>query len=398
MIASYSYSARDPLGAIRTGLINAESADAASHQLRRDGFEVIKIDEEGAASSFLSGRISKKDIIYTTSQLAIMVETGITIACALDTIVQQESNAKLQSLLSGLHQAVEAGEDFSSALARHPKYFDETYVSLIRASEATGSLGEMLDRIAMYMSNEQDTRSKIRSAMTYPAAMLTLSIAVTVFLLVFIMPKFEPLFNRPGAKLPASTKFLMTVSDSMLSYWFIWLASVVALIVGFIVLRRTDKGRSIIDYAKIHAPIIGMLFRKIALTRSIRTLGTMLTSGVSVLDALQLSSEVSGNVHYRRMWVEVKKEVTTGRRICDALRRHDLAPPMLVSMISSGENSGRLDSVLGRVSSYYDREVENTIKTTTGLIEPIMITCMGIIVGGIAMSLLLPIFSLSRPT
>ena len=397
MVATFNYSARDPLGSIHAGSVVAGTVDEAVQQLRRDGFQVVKIDAEAGVPDFLSARISKNDIIYVTSQLAIMVETGITIATALETITDQEPNAKLKRLLTDVQQAVEAGEDFSAALARYPKYFDETYVSLIRASEATGTLGEMLDRIAAYLQKEKETRGKVRSALAYPVAMLSLSLGITIFLLVYILPKFEPLFTRPGAKLPASTKFLMTLSESLLGYWYLWIFGCVAVVVSFVLFKRTDTGHNMLDYAKLNIPVVGSLFRKVAITRSIRTLGTMLSSGVSVLDALQLSSEVAGNVYYRRMWEGVIEQVATGKRICESLDGNQLMPPMLIRMISSGEDSGKLDKILQRVSAYYDTEVENAIKTTTALIEPIMITFMGVVIGGIAMSLLLPIFSLSKP-
>ncbi len=398
MPISFLYKARDPLGQIIEGTLEAETEDEAMQRLRREGFTPLLVEEEGAdVSALFARRVTKTDIIYLTNQMAIMVETGITISAALDTIAEQEDNPKLRNVLTDLKEAVEAGEDFSVALARHQKLFDETYVALIRASEATGTLGEMLHRIASYMRNEKETRNKVRSALTYPGAMLTLSIGVTAFLLTYIMPKFEPLFSRPGVKLPASTKVLMKLSDGMIHHWYLWIAGIVALIVAFIFMKRTPGGRRCFDYAKIHAPVFGQLFRKVAISRSIRTLGTMIASDVSMLDSLKLCADVSGNAFYRELWLQVLDEVTSGRKICESIAGNPLLPPILVRMISSGEDTGKLDVVLERVSAYYDNEVDTAIKTATSLIEPIMITVMGVVVGGIAMSLLLPIFSLSKP-
>jgi type IV pilus assembly protein PilC len=398
MPVSFLYKARDPLGHLIEGTLEASSQEEATQRLRRDGFQVVMLEEEGGELAAIFGRrVTKTDIIYLTNQLAIMVETGITIADALETIAEQEDSPALQRMLKDLKEAVEGGEDFSTALARHPKYFDETYVALIRASEATGTLGAMLDRIAGYMRSEKETRGKVRSALTYPCAMLTLSIGVTTFLLTYIMPKFEPLFSRPGVKLPKSTKMLMAVSDTMIGQWYFWIAGVIALIVGFVLLKRTASGKRFFDYAKIHTPVFGPLFRKVAISRSIRTLGTMMASGVSVLDSLQLCADVSGNCYYRELWLDVLDQVTSGKQICEAVAGNPLLPPMLVRMISSGEDTGKLDVVLDRVSAYYDNEVDTAIKTATSLIEPVMISFMGVVVGGIAMSLLLPIFSLSKP-
>ncbi|NIL98665.1 MAG: type II secretion system F family protein, partial [Planctomycetales bacterium] len=389
MPLTFLYKARDPLGNVYEGKVDAPSAEEATQQLRRDGYHVLDIAEENADFSFFfSQRVSRSDVIYVTSQLAIMVETGISIAHALATILEQEDNPALRQLLTDLKNSVEAGEDFSTALARHPECFDNTYVSLIRASEATGSLGEMLNRVAQYLEKEREIRGKVRAAMAYPLVMAVTSVGVTIFLLTYIFPKFEPLFKRPGANLPKLTVFLVQISDALLAHWYLWLVAAIATVVALIFFRRTPTGQRTFDYLKINSPVIGPLFRKVAITRSIRTLGTMTTSGVPVLDSLQLSADVAGNYYYQQLWQDVINQVTTGKRICEALAGNPLCPPILVRMIAAGEDAGKLDAVLQKVSGYYDDEVDQAIKTTTRLIEPVMIAVMGVVVGGIAMSLL----------
>ncbi len=396
--STFAYTVRDPLGNTHNGSIEAASQDEATQQLRRDGFQVVEIEEEDVGGlAFLQKGISRNDVIYMTSQLAIMIETGITVAAALQIIAGQETNPTLAALLEDICKDVEGGEDFSAALAKHPKQFDETYVSLVRASEATGMLAEMLERIAVYLRKGLETRSKVRSAMAYPAAMATLAISVTIFLLTFILPKFEPMFNRQGVNLPKPTIVMMAASQILMGYWYLWLAGLAALVIGFLYARRTERGRWAIDWVKIHMPILGPLFRKVSISRGIRTLGTMVASGVSVIQALELTAQVSGNLYYRRIWEDVLDQVTQGKQIHAALKGHSLVPRMLVQMIASGEDTGKLDMVLMRVSDYFDNEVDTSIKTTTSLIEPIMITVMGVVVGGIGMALLLPIFSLSKP-
>jgi type IV pilus assembly protein PilC len=212
-----------------------------------------------------------------------------------------------------------------------------------------------------------------------------------------VLPKFAPLFNRPGAKLPAITKVMMTASDSLLHWWWAWLAGIVALIVAFLIFRRTNAGRQSIDTVKIKLPLMGTLFRKIAISRSIRTLGTMIASGVPMLEAIKLSAAVAGNFHFERLWNDVGSQVTEGNRIADSLMRSPLFPRMLIQMIRSGEETGKLDKVMLKISNFYDQEVDTTVKATTSMVEPIMITVMGVVVGGIGMGLLLPIFSLSKP-
>ena len=392
---TFAYTARDPLGNMHDGTIDATSLDEAKQLLLRDGFSVLKIGEDDGGSLFPK-RIRRTDIINVTTQLAIMVDTGITLSAALDGIAEQEENPTLKALLLDLQQGVEGGDDFSKVLAKHPKQFDATYRALIQASEQTGQLAEMLETIASYMQKELETKSKVKAAMAYPMVMAGVAIAVTVFLLTYILPKFEPLFSRKGVQLPKITVVLMTVSNSLLGYWWAWLLGAIALTGAFLYFRSTEFGRRTIDQVKISMPVLGPVFRKITISRSVRTLGTMIASGVSILEALKMASAVAGNYHYQLLWSRVHDEVTTGSRICESVGRTPLLPSTLVQMIGSGEETAKLDEVLQKVSVHYDSEVETAIKTATSMIEPVMICVMGIIVGGIAMGLLLPIFSLSR--
>ncbi len=232
--------------------------------------------------------------------------------------------------------------------------------------------------------------------MAYPAVMMVMAAGVTVFLLVYIMPKFTPMFQSKGTELPGATLLMMAISDALLGYWYLWLAGAAATVAAFAYGRRTEPGRRTLDWVRINAPIIGPMSRKVTISRSIRTLGTMLQSGVPIMDALKLAGEVSGNYYYECLWQHVLDEVAGGKRVCEVLAGNPLFPRVLVQMIASGEETGKLDSVLQRVSVYYDREVETSIKATTSMIEPIMIAVMGVVVGTIGLALLLPIFSLSR--
>jgi type IV pilus assembly protein PilC len=393
---SFAYRVRDPLGNLLSGTLDAASREDASQQLRRDGFDVLELEEDGNLA-LLRRRVSKNEIIYTTSQLSIMVDTGITLSAALAGIVEQEENPTLRKVLVDLRESVESGEDFSTALARHPKLFDRTYVSLVKASEASGTMGAMLDRIAGYLRKEVETRSKIRASMAYPAVMMVMAAGVSIFLLTYILPQFKPLFEARGDLLPKSTRIMMAVSTFLLAYWYVWALLVVLLVVGFVLGKRTERGRRMWDWVKISLPLIGPTYRKVIISRSLRTLATMIAAGVSIVDSIRLSAEVAGNCHYERLWMDVLDRVTAGKRIHEALVGNPLFPSVLVQMITSGEETGKLDYVLERVSSYYDQEVEASLKTTTSLIEPIMIAVMGVVVGTIGLALLLPIFSLSKP-
>lgn len=393
---NYRYRVSQRSGEIRSGQIEAASVNEAEAKLREPGAQILEIEEITADAPLLPRRVTKQELIYVTAQLAIMVETGVTLSAALGGIVQQEENSTLRKVLAALKNDVENGENFSDALAKHPRLFDRTYITLIKASEATGALGAMLERIAVYLRKELETRGKVRAAMAYPTVMLVIAVAVTIFLLTYILPKFTPLFKSRGTKLPGPTLLMMNLSDGLLHYWWAWLALAAGLIAGFIFLKRTENGRTTLDWLKINAPLFGPLMRKVTISRSVRTLGAMLGSGVPMLESIRLAAEVSGNVHYERLWNTVLDEVTGGRRICEVLQRSTLFPRVLVQMIACGEETAKLDMVLERVSGYYDQEVETSIKATTSMIEPIMISVMGVVVGTIGLALMLPIFSLSK--
>lgn len=392
---NFEYTVRDPLGKTHDGEVEAANREEATQLLRRDGFQVLELQEAGEGLALLPKRIKKSDIICTVNQLAVMVDTGITLADALEGICEQEENPALSKLLKEIKGDVESGEDFSKALAKHPKYFDQTFIAMIRASEQTGTMGEMLEQASANMLYEMETRRKVRGALAYPGAMLAISFIVTIFLLTYVLPKFAPLFARKNIDLPATTVMLMDMSALLLNHWVAWIIGAVLLVVGFVMWRRTHQGRVALDWLRIHSPIVGTMLRKVAISRSIRTLGTMLRGGVPLLDALEISGEVSGNHFFKQTWLRAVNDITQGKRIRDALATSTLFPPTLLQMISCGEETGTLDNVLSKVSKHYDSEVDSALKVATRLIEPIMIVAMGGVVACIAYSLLLPVFQLS---
>lgn len=394
---TFTYQARDSLGKLIEGTLDVESRDEAAARLKRDGLVMVVLEEETGGLDLLPRRVSQSEIIYLSSQLAVMVDTGINLSTALRGIAEQETNPALKAVLTDLHARVEGGEDFSTSLARHPRQFDKTFVALIKAAEQTGQLSEMLETVAIYLRNRLETKQKIRAALAYPSIMAVLAVGVTIFLLTYILPKFEPLFSRKGIKLPRPTIIMMGLSDLLIDYWPAWIALAFATLATYLIGRRTDAGRKVLDWIAIYLPVAGALNRKITISRSLRTLGTMVASGVSMLEAIRLTGEVSGNYYFEQVWQRVLNGVTQGERIVDSLKGEPLLPPTLVQMIGAGEETGKLDTVLAKVSSYYDREVEISLKATTSMLEPLMICAMGFVVGGIALGLLMPIFQLSRP-
>jgi type IV pilus assembly protein PilC len=324
-----------------------------------------------------------------------MVDTGISLATALDGIHEQCDNPTLRRILGEIKDRVESGGDFSNALEQYPKYFDKSFVALIKASEQTGQLAEMLDTVSGYMQAEVETRAKVTGALAYPGIMATIAFGITIFLLTYIMPKFIPVFESKGIDLPWTTDFLIFLSGSLIGYWYLWILGVVVFGGSFYYAVRTTTGRLVKDFVTINVPVIGPVVRKVIISRCLRTLGAMVESGVSMLDAIQLTAEVSGNQYYETVWLEVIDSISQGNRICDTLFKSSLFPKTVVQMIASGEESGKLDFVLRKVSGFYDKEVDASLKTVTSMIEPLVILLMGGVVGTIGFSIMLPIFKLS---
>jgi type IV pilus assembly protein PilC len=397
----FQYKVSDGAGETHTGTIEAGNVSEALRRLRRDGNYVLAIDtargeDEGPERQLLPRRVTRKEILYATSELAVMVDTGITLSAALGNIIEQSENPTLAGVLKDLKNIVESGEDFSNALSKYPKLFDKTFVQLVKASEASGSMGSMLDRIVEQGRKDLDSEGKVRTAMAYPMVMLVASIAASIFLLTYVFPKFAPIFRGKGITLPLPTRVMITISDALTGYWYVILGIGGAGIGGWMWFRRTKTGQRFTDTLKLGMPVIGQMFRKAAISRSIRTLAMTISSGVPMLQAIRLCGQVSGNVLFEEDWDKVADGVNEGQQIHECMNQLTRFPRSLVQMIASGEKTGRLGSVLSRLSDFYDRELENAIKTTTTLIEPIMVCFMGVVVGSIAMALLLPIFTLSR--
>lgn len=397
----FAYTARDLTGKPRTGTIAAASVAEAAAQLRQDGLFVISLAEEKAqavataAASMWKKRVSRSEIIAITAQLAVMVDAGVPLAQAVRGGASQSVNPAMRELLDRVASHVEAGEPFSAALARFPKYFDRTYVNLIRASEASGATAAMLERLAQQMQAEQETKQKVVGALIYPAAMLMMCISTSTFLLTYVFPKLTPMFTARKIDLPAPTKVLMFLSSALTGYWYLFLIAIVA-ITGFLLYARNQPwGRRALDWMWLRLPILGPMLKKVALSRSLRTLATTVNAGVPMLESLKLSANVSGNVWYEEAWTKVSEQVTGGRQIYQSLEGHPLFPPTLLQMIGSGESTGRLGPVLAKVSDAFDREVANAIKAATSMIEPLMVFIMGGVIGTIALAMLLPIFKLS---
>lgn len=403
---NYRYQVRNAQGQVQVGVLGADSAASAAAVLRNQGMHVMSVSTVGAAASangllqklkdLNGGNPTQKHVLDFTTQLAVMIRAGINLRTALEGIAEQTTHVKFKKVITQLRTDVEGGKQFSEALLRHPKLFGPLYVNMVRASEMSGSFSKMLDRIAAYIGQQIETRKMVIGAAIYPSVIGTLAIAVTVFLLTFVLPKFYQVFEGKEDVLPWATTFLMNVSKGMVAYWPYLVGGLVAIVGGGYAFTRTEVGAFWVDTLKLRVPIVRAMFRALYISRSLQTMGQLVNAGVPLLDTLAITGDISGNQLFKGMWKRVYTNVKSGKKITAALAKDSLLPKAVTQMISAGEESGKLGEVLDEISSYYARQLKDAIKAVTGMIEPIMILMMGTVVGFIAMAIILPIFKMSQ--
>ena len=397
---NYHFESRNASGQVSAGVIGAQSLSAASQMIRSRGEYILALspteERKSSRKQFsLTFGPGMKDVQSFTSQLAVMIRAGISLRSAIEGISEQTPNPKFKEMLLTMRKDIEGGRQFSEALMRYPKTFSPLYINMVKASELSGGFSKMLERIAVYLDQQIDTRNQVRGAMVYPAIIAFMAISVTIFLLAFVLPRFTSLFAGKERLLPAPTKLLMFLSDFMINYWYILLAMAVATVWSVSLMLKTEWGQLWFDKAKLTVPLFKTLFRALYISRSLHTMGQLINAGVPMLDTLAITADISGNIFYKRLWRSVYGAVKQGKKIAAPLQRSPLLPRSVVQMISAGEESGKLGEVLDQVSDYYARELRSVIKTVTAMIEPLMIVIMGAVVGFIAMSIILPIFKMS---
>lgn len=339
---------------------------------------------------------NRKDILNFTNQLAVMLRAGISLQDALESIGSQIQKLKFRTIVMDLKNQIEGGKSFSQALSEHPDVFNNLYINMVAAAEISGSMSSMLQQLSEYLDQEAETRSQVISAMIYPIIIAVMAVTCVTFLLTFVLPRFLVVFEGKEHLLPTPTKIIMAMSMSIRTYWFIIFPAIGGLFLGFWFLtRKTQAGKYWWDVAKLKIPLLKTLCRSLYITRSMHTMGVLTNAGVPILDTLSITSQITGNALYENMWKGVFEEVRQGKKIAASLSQYTLMPGNVMQMIQSGEESGTLGDVLNDISQFYARELRTVIKTVTSMIEPIMIVVMGVLVGFIAMSIILPIFKMS---
>lgn len=405
----FTYRARRTEGGdLVRGTVEADDHAAAVRELRRQGLAILSVelgDLQAAVGEEtdpqrrrrrLAKAMSKDDVVAFCQQLSVMLRTGVPLAESLDTFAAQAAKKDVREFVTLIKDDVCEGEDFSAVLARYPETFPTILVSLMRAAEASGKLDEMLARVAKDLAKSRKTAKQIKGAMMYPAIMLVVAILAVAVIMVFVLPKFGPLFRAQGDRLPAPTKALVWLSGFLRTGWTIYVPVMLAVAGAFWWWSRSAAGRVMIDTMKLRTPVLGHMFRCLYLVRFSSTMATLLAAGVSLVDVVRICKDVTGNVHYTRLWVLLEERISKGQEIAPTFREFDFVPRNVVAMIASGEKSGRLPEVLEHAAHAAEEDLDIAVKSTTSLVEPIMIVGMGAVVGGIASAMLLPIFNMSK--
>ncbi|CAN5862098.1 type II secretion system F family protein [soil metagenome] len=396
-MAKFQWEATTRTGEKRKGAMEAETAEIVENRLRADGMSINKVKREPRQIniSFGSG-VAPKDLQIFTRQLATMIDAGLPLVQCLDILAAQTPNKAFQRILGMVKSSVEQGSTFSEALKKHPRVFDDLYVNLVAAGEVGGILDTILNRLAIYIEKNVKLKGQIKSAMFYPVGILVVAIGVIAVMLVKVIPTFEDMYRNMGnAELPKATQVVIGISHSFMNRWYMYVGGLVGVIVGSGMMRRTERGKEIFDRMLLRLPVIGPTLRKIVVARFTRTLGTLLASGVPILDALDICARTSGNKVVEKGILRAREKISEGHDMAGPLADSRVFPAMVVQMIGVGEQTGAMDQMLNKIADFYEEEVDSAVTAMTSLIEPIMMAFLGVVVGGLIIAMYLPIFNLA---
>lgn len=395
----WAWEAKTKNGDVKKGEMEAFDAEAVNTRLRSLGFQPVKVKKKPREINLSGlpgmGGVTQKDLVVFTRTFATMIDAGLPLVQCLDILAGQVDNPAMRAVLVAVKTKVESGSTFADGLKDHPKVFDELYVQLVAAGEVGGILDTILNRLAAYIEKNEKLKRKVKGAMTYPVIVLVVAIAVTAVLMLKVTPTFEKMFKDFGGALPAPTQFVVDLSNWMQAYAFHMAGAIVAAVVGFRAFLSNPKGRVLWDKFVLKTPIFGPVVRKVAVARFTRTLGTMISSGVPILDALDVVAKTAGNRTVEAAIYYVRAKISEGKNIAGPLLETGVFPPMVVQMIGVGEATGAMDQMLSKVADFYDDEVDVAVAGLTSMIEPLMMVFLGGVVGGFLIAMYLPIFGLA---
>lgn len=391
----YVWEGRDKSGKRVTGTMTASDETSVRADLRRQGIAPSKVRKK--RDNMRGGKVKPADIAIFSRQLSTMLISGIPMVQAFDIVASGVDKPSVRNLILAIKADVESGTSLHEALAKHPLYFDDLYVNLVRAGEQAGALDTLLDKIATYKEKSEAIKKKVKKALFYPAAVLIVAFVVTLILMIYVIPEFQGLFKGFGANLPAFTLFVIGISNHV-RHQGIWIAIVIGIGVWLFSnsYKRSRKLRETMDRISLKIPIIGPILEKAALARYARTLSTMFAAGVPLVEALESVAGACGNIIYENAVLKIRDEVATGQRLQKAMEARELFPNMVVQMIAVGEEAGSLDSMAAKVATFYEAEVDNAVDSMSSLLEPLIMVILGVIVGGLVVAMYLPIFHLGE--
>ena len=394
----FLWEAKTKAGETRKGEMEAGDAEAVNNRLKTLGLNPVKVKKKPLELHFKIpglGGVQSKDLLIFTRQFATMIDAGLPLVQCLDILATQMDNAAFKTVVFAIKAKVESGSTFADALKDHPKVFDELYVQLCAAGEVGGILDTILNRLAVYKEKNEKLKRKVKGAMIYPAIVLIVGVLVTALLLLKVTPVFEKMFSDFGSALPAPTQVVVDLSNFLQKYILHMIGTIVVSVVAFVAFYRNPRGRRIFDRVSLKSPIVGDVLRKVAVARFTRTLGTMISSGVPILDALDVTAKTAGNRIIEDGIYYVRGKISEGKNIAGPLLETKVFPPMVVQMIGVGEATGAMDAMLNKIADFYDDEVDTAVAGLTSMIEPIMMVFLGGVVGGFLIAMYLPIFSLA---
>ena len=397
----FSWEGKTRTGAQQKGEMEAPNEAAVMAQLRRQGIMPSKIRERGRGMDLklsipgFDPKITSKDLVVFTRQFATMIDAGLPLVQCLDILSRQQPNRTFKKILIQVKESVESGSTFADALKRHPKAFDELYVNLVAAGEVGGILDTILNRLAAYIEKALKLKKQVKSAMTYPTTIIGIAVVVIAVILIFVIPAFEKMFADFGGTLPMPTQVVINLSNFIQRYILVIIGGFMGTVWLIKRIYRTPKGREKIDDWALKTPIFGILIRKVAVAKFTRTLGTMISSGVPILDGLEIVAKTAGNKTVEKAIYRVRQSISEGKTIAEPLEKSGVFPPMVCQMIAVGEQSGAIDTMLNKIADFYDDEVDDAVGNLTAMMEPLLMLFLGTTVGGLVVAMYLPIFKLA---
>ena len=394
-MAVFTYSGRGT-GGTMTGEIEAPDRTAAVGELRKRAILVTKIQERagGKSPSKAGGKVKDKEMAIFTRQFSTMIDAGLPLVQCLNILAEQSESKNLRDVTGRVARSVEQGSTLADSLRRHPRAFDDLFTNMVEVGESGGILDIVFQRLAAYIEKAAALKRKVKGAMIYPASIIGVAFLVVIFMLTFVIPTFTKMFKDLGADLPLPTQVVVWLSEFVRTYILLIIAAVFGCVFALRAYYRTEKGQSTIDALLLKVPVMGTLIRKVAVARFTRTLGTLVSSGVPILEGLRITARPAGNKVVEKAVLQCRAAVTAGKTLAEPLKASGVFPPMVIQMISVGEQTGALDAMLSKIADFYDDEVDTAVSSMTALLEPIMIVVLGVLIGGLVVAMYLPIFKL----